>query len=122
MQELFLLKIKPVRVFNFVKLLKNKSIFQKTSIKQNIPPNVKIFFPQKAIWGNEKISLKSSTATGSRIFDKCFSDHVLQPRGHTPGKPRRGSPLIPRVTAYPGRAELRLYLKKISWCRKLQEK
>ena len=51
-----------------------------------------------------------------------FSDHVLQPRGHTPGKPRRGSPSIPRVTAYPGRAGPHMYLKNFSWCRKLPEK
>ena len=122
MQKFFLFKVKPVVVFDFVELLKNERIFDILFIEQTTTFHIKIFFRRIAILRNDKNSLKCSIVAGFRILIECFSDHVLQPRGHTPGKPRRGSPSIPRVTAYPGRAELRLYLKKISWCRKLQEK
>ena len=80
-------------------------------VNQNNHLHVKIFFRRIAILRNcingFKVSIHQSLARISCVF----SDHVLQPRGHTPGKPRRGSPSIPRVTSCPGRAVLRCISK-----------
>jgi hypothetical protein len=111
MKKLFLLKIKPVCIFNLIKLIVYKRFFNIQLVNQNNHLHVKIFFHRIAILRNYKNGFKVSIHQSLARISCVFSDHVLQPRGHTPGKPRRGSPSIPRVTSCPGRAVLRCISK-----------
>lgn len=110
-EETFLLKIKPVCIFNLIKLIVYKRFFNIQLVNQNNHLHVKIFFRRIAILRNYKNGFKVSIHQSLARISCVFSDHVLQPRGHTPGKPRRGSPSIPRVTSCPGRAVLRCISK-----------
>ena len=111
MKKLFLLKIKPVCIFNLIKLIVYKRFFNIQLVNQNNHLHVKIIFRRIAILRNYKNGFKVSIHQSLARISCVFSDHVLQPRGHTPGKPRRGSPSIPRVTSCPGRAVLRCISK-----------